>query len=185
MIQITRMRPGMVVVYNGDLYRITQATHFAPGNWRAMVQTKMRNLKTGIQIEHRFSADDKIEQAVLDQHEVEFLYSDGDDYHFMNTENYEQMSLNAEVLGDYAKFLQPNCKVEIDFYEGNAVGIEIPKNMTFKVIEADPSVKRATASAQYKNAKLENGMVIRVPSFIETGDRVIVDTESEEYVERA
>lgn len=185
MIPITQIRPGMVIVFNGELYRITQAQHIAPGNWRAMVQTKMRSLKSGTQIEHRFSADDRVDRAILDQHEMEYLYSEGDQYNFMNTENYEQVTLNAEILGDYAKFLQPNCKVNVDFYEGTAVGIELPKTMIFKVVEADPSVKRATASAQFKNAVLENGMTIRVPSFIETGDMVKIDTESGEYVERA
>ena len=150
-----------------------------------MVQTKLKNLKTGSQIEQRFNADEKVERAILEQHEMEFLYHDGDNYNFMNTENFEQVGLNEEILGDYAKFLQPNCKVQVDFYEGKAIGIELPQTMIFKVIEADPAIKRATASAQFKNATLENGVVVRVPSFIEVGDSVKVDTETGEYLERA
>lgn len=184
MIPATQIKPGMVIVHNGDLYRVMQAVHVAPGNWRAMIQTKMRNLASGIQIEHRFSADDRVERAILEQHEMEYLYNDGDEYHFMNTENYEQVTLTKEVLGDYAVFLQPNCRVQIDFFEGQSVGIELPKTMTFKVVDADPSVKRSTASAQFKNATLENGLTIRVPSFVEAGDSIKIDTETGEYVER-
>ena len=150
-----------------------------------MVQTKLKNLKTGSQIEYRFSADDKVERAIMEQHEMEYLYNEGDTYYFMNTENYEQVMLDAEVLGDSTKFLQPNCKVKVDFYEEKAVAIELPQTMTFKVVEADPSVKRATASAQFKNATLENGLVVRVPSFIEAGNSVKIDTETGEYVKRA
>lgn len=185
MIPATQLKQGMVIIHNGDLYRIMSTNHVAPGNWRAMVQTKMRSLKTGTQIEHRFSADDRVERAILDQLEMEYLYNDGEMYHFMNTENYEQMALTAEVLGDYVKYLQPNCRVKVDMYENNPVAIELQKTMIFKVVDADPSVKRATASAQFKNATLENGLIVRVPSFVEAGDSVKIDTESGEYVERA
>jgi len=150
-----------------------------------MVQTKLKNLKTGQIIENRFNADEKIERAILEQHEMEYLYAEGDMYHFMNTESYEQVGLNSEILGDFAKFLQPNCKVSVDFYEGKAIGVELPQTMVFKVTEADPSVKRATASAQFKNATLENGMTVRVPGFIEAGDSVKIDTDTGEYLERA
>jgi elongation factor P len=150
-----------------------------------MVQTKLKNLRTGNQIEQRFNADDKVERAVLDQTEMEYLYHDGDHYHFMNTESFEQITLSEDILGDYAKYLQPNCHVKVDLYEEKPVAIELPQTMVFKVTEADPSVKRATASAQFKNATLENGIVVRVPPFIEVGDSVKVDTETGEYLERA
>lgn len=182
---VTQVKLGMIIVHNGDLYKVVARQHVAPGNWRAMVQTKLKNLKTGSQIEHRFNADEKVERAILEQHEMEFLYHDGDTYNFMNTENFEQITLNEEILGDYAKFLQSNCKVQVDFYEGKAIGIELPQTMVFKIIEADPAIKRATASAQFKNATLENGVVIRVPSFVEVGDSVKIDTETGEYLERA
>lgn len=175
----------MVIVHNSDLYVVTARNHVAPGNWRAMVQTKLKNLKTGSQIEYRFAADDKVERAILDQQEMEYLYNEGDHYHFMNTSNYEQMTLNAEILGDNAKYLLPNCKVNVDFYEEKPVTIELPQSMVFKVVEADPSVKRATASAQFKNATLETGLVVRVPSFVEAGDSIKIDTETGEYLERA
>lgn len=185
MVPITQIKPGMVIIHNGELHRVTSAVHVAPGNWRAMVQTKMRNLRTGSQVEQRFNADSKVDRAILEEHEMEYLYQDGDDFHFMNTESYEQITLNSEALGDSAKYLQPNCHVKVDMYEGKAVGIELPKTIKFNVTEADPAVKRATASAQFKNATLENGLVIRVPSFIEAGDVVVIDTETGEYVERA
>lgn len=179
------MKPGMIIIHNGELFRIMQTTHVAPGNWRAMVQTKMRRVKDGTQMEHRFGADDRVERAILDQVEMEYLYNDTTAFHFMNTATYEQVGLSEEELGDYSKYLQPGCKVEVDFYEGRAIGVELPKTMIFKVKEADPAVKKATASAQFKNATLENGMLIRVPSFIEAGDSVIISTETGEYQNRA
>lgn len=185
MISATQIKLGMIIVHNGDLYKVTARNHVAPGNWRAMVQTKLKNLKTGSQIEYRFSADDKVERAIMDQCEMEYLYSDGDLYHFMNTVTYEQVGLTSEILGECARYLQPNCKVRVDFYENKAVGVELPQTMAFKVIEADPAVKRSTASAQFKNATLENGMTVRVPSFVEVGDSIKVDTETGEYLERA
>lgn len=185
MIPVTQIKQGMVVVYNGELYRVASTMHVAPGNWRAMVQTKMRNLRTGTQIEHRFNADEKVDRAILEQHEMEYLYAEGDMHHFMNTENYEQLTLSADTLGDYVKYLQPNCRVKVDMYEGKAVAIELPPTMTFKVASADPSVRRATASAQFKNATLENGVVVRVPSFVEAGDSIKINPETGEYVERA
>ncbi len=185
MMPVTQVKLGMVIIFRNDLWKVVSRQHVAPGNWRAMVQTKLKNLKSGQIIENRFNADEKVERAVLEQHEMEYLYSEGDMYHFMNTENYEQMTLSAEVLGDVVKFLQSNCHVQVELYEGKAVGVELPQTMVFKVVEADPSVKRATASAQFKNATLENGLIVRVPPFIEAGDSVKVDTETGEYLERA
>ena len=184
MISATQIKLGMVIAHNGDLYVVTARNHVAPGNWRAMVQTKLKNLKTGSQIEYRFSADDKVERAIMDQQEMEYLYNDGEHYYFMNTSNYEQIILSQEVLGDAAKYLLANCKVKVDFYEEKAISVELPQMMTFKVVEADPSVKRATASAQFKNATLETGLVVKVPPFVEAGDSIKVDTDSGEYVER-
>jgi len=185
MVPVTQLKIGMIIVHNGDLYKVASTQHVAPGNWRAMVQTKIRNLRTGVQIEHRFNGDEKVERAILEANDTEYLYKDGDSYTFMNMETFEQITLDAETLGDYAKFLQPNCKVKVDLYDGKAVGIELPTTMTFKVVEADPSMRHATAAAQFKNATLENGMIIRVPAFIEAGDSVKVDPDSGEYVERA
>ncbi len=184
-IAATQVKLGMVIVHNGQLYKVVARTHVAPGNWRAMVQTKLKSLKTGSIIEYRFAADDKVDRAEMEQHEMEYLYADGDIYHFMNTENYEQIGINSEVIGDAVKYLLPNSKVMIDMHEGKPVTVELPQSLVFKVVEADPSVKRATASAQFKNATLENGMTVRVPGFIEAGDSVKVDTETGEYLERA
>ena len=185
MMPVTQVKLGMVIIYNNDLWKVVARQHVAPGNWRAMVQTKLKNLKSGQIIENRFNANATVERAILEQHEMEYLYSEGDMYHFMNTGNYEQMTLSEEILGDYVKFLQSNCHVQVELYEGKAVGIKLPSTMIFKVVEADPSDKRATASAQFKNATLENGLVVRVPPFVEAGDSVKVDTETGEYLERA
>jgi elongation factor P len=178
------MKQGMIIVFEGALYRVMTTNHVAPGNWRAMVQTKLLNIKTGSQIERRCGADEKFERAEMEQHEMEYLYSDGDFHHFMNSETFEQMTLSTETLGETLKYLQSNTKVTIDFYDNKPVSIELPKTIIYKVVEADPSVKRATASAQFKNATLENGLTVRVPSFVEAGDKVKIDTDSGEYVER-
>ena len=185
MISATQLRKGTIIVYKDELYRVIDIMHTTPGNKRGFMQTTMKRLSDGVQAVEKFSSDVSIERAILEQHEVEDLYADGNMYHFMNTENYEQIMLSEEQLGDQAKFLQPNCKVQLDMYDGKAVGIELQQNMTFKVTDADPTVKRATASAQFKNATLENGVTIRVPAFVQSGDSIIVDTTTGEYVGRA
>jgi len=184
MAQANRLRPGSVIIYNGDLCRVTNVTHLTPGNLRALVQAKMRNLKTGVQFENRFRATEEVEVAFLEKHKMEYLYDEGDRYHFMNQETFEQIELDHDLLGDAIKYLLPNTVVEVTFHEGNPVGIEVPKTVELKVVEADASMKRATASAQYKKATLETGLVVQVPPFVEVGDVIRVDTETEEYLER-
>lgn len=185
MITATQLKVGNVVLFEGQLYRVMSVLHVTPGNWRGMVQTKMRNIKTGTQMEKRFGSDEKLEKVTFEQHEVEFLYADENFFHFMNSESYEQIALEKEVIGDLAKFLLPNGKVQIELYEGKPIGVELPQSVTMTVVDAEPSVKRATASASFKSATVETGLVIKVPAFIQAGDKVVVNTETGEYQERA
>ena len=185
LIPATHLRVGMLINYQNDLYRIMTVTHITPGNWRGMVQTKMRNMRSGNSTENRFRSEDKVERVTLEQHEMEYLYSDGTEYHFMNTENYEQTSLTAEDLGGAASYLLPNVKIMVEFFETKALGVELPKTMDFAVTETAPGIKGATATNQLKPATLETGLVVQVPPFINPGDVVRVDTSSGEYVSRA
>ena len=185
MIAATQLRPGVVIKHDGDLFTVFSVFHRTPGNLRAFVQAKLRNLRSGAMIEHRFRSEDRIEQAILDKHEMEYLYSDGEDYHFMNTETFEQIHLTKEVLGDTANYLTPNGQIKVEFYEGNPVGIELPASVDLTVVETEPGLKSATVSNVTKQAKLETGLVVQVPGFIEAGEKIRVDTTEGKYLERA
>ena len=139
MISATQIRPGMVVKFNNDLFTIFKMVHRTPGNLRAFVQVKMRNLRTGAMIDHRFSSTDEVEKAALEQHELEYLYDDGEYYYFMNTETFEQMHLTRDLLGDAVDYLIPQLKVEIEFYEGKPMGVELPATVDMTVIETEPA----------------------------------------------
>ena len=181
----TDLRPGNIILYNNQLHRVLTVTHITPGNWRGMVQCKLRNIKTGNQIEHRFRSEDRVEKASLDTHEMQYLYSDGEGHHFMNTETYDQVTLSDETLGDSLGFMLPETVITVDFYDGNPIALELPNSVTLKVVETEPAMKGATAAGGSKPAKLETGLVVQVPQFVESGTRVIVDTRTGEYVSRA
>jgi elongation factor P len=185
MIQATQLKRGMCIKHNNDLYRIVTTQHITPGNWRGMVQAKIRNLKTGAISEHRFRSEDRVERAILDEAEMEFLYRDGAMYHFMNGESYEQVALSEEVLGDAVPYLIPNIKLKVEMYEGRPVGIELPLTVELKVVETEPAIKGASVSNQNKPAKMETGLIVNVPPFIAEGDLVRIDTASGAYIERA
>jgi elongation factor P len=184
-IQATQIRSGTLLMYEGQLWRAMTVNHVTPGNWRGMVQVKMRNIMNGSQTEHRFSSNEKVEKASLDTHEMQYLYSDSAGHHFMNTENYEQTALSEEVVGDSMKYLLPDSKISIDFYEGNPVGIELPTVIQLKVVDTQPTMKGATASASYKPAKMETGLEVNVPQFIQVGDVLNIDTRDDSYIDRA
>ena len=175
----------MVILFNKDLCKIMEFRHHTPGNLRAMVQAKLRNLRTGSQFEHRFRSGDIIEQAYIEHHEMEYLYSDGHAHHFMNTENYEQVEISEENLGDAARWLQPGLKIQVQFYEQKPIGIELPKTVKAKIVETQPQHKSATASSSYKPATLENGVVVQIPPFITEGEVIVVDPTDNRYIERA
>ncbi len=185
MISATQLRVGTTILYNNEPYRVMSVQHITPGNWRGMVQTKLKNLKTGSSVENRFRSEDKVERALLEQHEMEYLYNDGTDYHFMNSETYEQVALTAEVLGDNVYFLTPNIKFMIEYYSGTPVGVAPPKVVELKVVDTSPNMRGATVTASQKPATLETGLVVNVPPFIEVGEVIRVDTEEGKYLERA
>jgi elongation factor P len=185
MIAATQLRPGMVIKFNNDLYSIFSMVHRTPGNLRGFVQAKMRNLRNGSMIEHRFSSEDKVERVALDEHEMEFLYDDGEYYYFMNTETFEQMHLTKELLGDSVLYLTPQLHVNVEFYEGKPISVELPASVEMTVVETEPGLKGATVSNVTKPAKLETGLVVQVPPFINQGERIRVSTAEGTYQERA
>jgi elongation factor P len=185
MISATQLRPGMVIIFNKDLFSVFKMEHRTPGNLRGFVQVKMRNFKTGTMIEHRFSSEDKVERASLDEQEMEFLYDDGEYFHFMNTETYEQMHLMKDILGDATNFLIPQLKVNVEFYEGKAVSVELPASVDMTVVQTEPGLKGATVSNVTKPAKLDTGLVVQVPAFINEGEKIRVSTADASYLERS
>jgi elongation factor P len=185
MIASTQLRPGMVIKFNNELYSIFKMEHRTPGNLRGFVQVKMRSLRSGSMTEHRFSSEDKVERAALEDHEMEYLYDDGEYYYFMNTENFEQMHLTKDILGDAVDYLIPQLKVQIEFYEGKAIGVELPPTVDLKVVETEPGMKGASVSNVTKPATLETGLVVQVPPFITEGEKIRVSTSEGTYQERA
>ncbi|HEY0782426.1 MAG TPA: elongation factor P [Thermoanaerobaculia bacterium] len=185
MIQATQMRAGMCILFEGDICRIMNVQHVTPGNWRGFVQAKMRSLKSGNSFEHRFGSTEKVERAILDTMPMEYLYSDPSGHHFMNQETYDQVTMNDETLGDSMLYLLPNAVIQVDFHDSTPVGIELPNTVTLEVVDTEPSMKGATASASYKPAKMETGLVVQVPPFIEIGTKILIDTRENKYLSRA
>ena len=185
MMQATQLRPGVIIKFEKDLYTIFSVTHRTPGNKRGFMQVKMRNLRNGSMNDHRFSSEDRVERAIMDEHEMEYLYKDSEFYYFMNTENYEQIQMTRETLGEAVDYLLPNMKINVEFYEDKPVGLELPATVDLLVVETEPGIKGATASNVNKPAKLETGLVVNVPPFISEGDRIRVNTAEASYQERA
>jgi elongation factor P len=185
MIAATQLRPGMVIKFNNDLYSVFSMVHRTPGNLRGFVQVKMRNLRSGSMGEHRFSSEDRVERAMLDEQEMEYLYDDGEYFYFMNTESYEQMHLTKDLLGDAVQYLIPQLKVNVEFYEGKPISVELPPTVDMTVVETEPGLKGASVSNVTKAAKLETGLVVQVPPFINQGEKIRVSTAEGTYQERA
>ena len=185
MVKATQLRPGMIIRHAGDLYSVFSVEHRTPGNKRGSMQTKMRNLRSGAIIDYRFRAEEFLERAILDEVEFEYLYPDGDEFHFMNTQTFEQIHLKTDVLGEAMNFLVPNTLLKVEFFENKPIGVDLPDTVDLKVVETEPTMQKATASAVMKPAKLETGLTIQVPPFINTGDTVRVDTTEARYVQRA
>ena len=184
-IPATQMRPGMIIKHNNDLHLVFSVEHRTPGNLRAFIQAKLRNVRTGAMFEHRFRSADPIDKINVDEVAMEFLYQDGDDYYFMNTENYEQTHLTRDILGDSVEYLTPNLQIKVEFYDGKAVGIELPQTVVLTVVETEPGLKSATASSVTKPAKTETGLIVQVPPFINEGEKIKVDTAEGAYISRA
>jgi len=185
MISSTQLRPGMVIKYNNELYSVFSVNHRTPGNLRGFVQAKMRSLRTGSMMENRFSSEDKVEKAIMDEQEMEYLYDDGEYYYLMNTESYEQMHLMKDLLGDATQYLIPQLRVQVEFYEGKAISVELPATVDMTVVETEPSLRGSTVSNVTKPAKMETGLVVQVPAFITEGEKIKVNTAEGTYQERA
>jgi elongation factor P len=181
----TQLRPGMIIKHNNDLHSVFSVEHRTPGNLRAFIQARLRNLRTGAMFEHRFRSGDALDKVTVDQVKMEYLYNDGDDYYFMDIENYEQTVLKHDILGDAVEYLTANLQIIVEFFDGKPVGIELPQTVELKVVETEPGLKSATASSVTKPAKTETGLVVYVPPFINEGDKIKVDTSDGAYLNRA
>ncbi len=184
-IQATRLKKGMLVKVGADLFRVLELQHVTPGNLRGFVRVKFRNIRTGSLSDQKLRSEDSLDRAVLDEHEMQYLYKDGDSFHFMDTTTYEQSHISGEVLGDSVNYLIPEATIKVEFYGSEPVGIELPPTVDLKVEDTAPGIKGATASAQVKPARLETGLVVQVPPFVNTGDLIRVNTETGEYLSRA
>jgi elongation factor P len=185
MIAATQLRPGMIIKFNNELHTVFSMVHRTPGNLRGFVQAKMRNLRSGSMIEHRFSSEDKVERIALEEHEMEYLYDDGEYYYFMNTESFEQIHFTRDQLGDTVNYLIPNLKVNVEFYEGKPISVEPPPSVEMTVVETEPGLKGATVSNVTKPAKMDTGLMVQVPPFINEGEKIRVSTADGSYLERA
>jgi elongation factor P len=184
-INFSQVRKGMVIVVDGQLNYVVDTHLNTPGNWRAILQLKLKNLKTGSITQNRVRPEDKVEQAYLEKREMEYIYQDGDGYVFMDTENAEQLTLGREWVGDLMQYMKENTKAAVVFYEGKPLSLELPATVDLKVVETEPSMKGATAAAQYKPAIMETGLKVTVPPFIGIGEVIAVDTRTGEYLSRA
>jgi len=183
-IPATQMRPGMIIKFKDDLHLVFSVEHRTPGNLRAFIQAKLRNIRTGAMYVERFRSPDPIDRVVVDEVKMEFLYNDGDEYYFMD-ENFEQTMLKRDTLGDAVEYLLPNLSISVSFHDGKAVGIELPGVVEMTVVETEPGIKSATASSVSKPARLDTGLVVQVPAFINEGEKIRVDTAEGAYLGRA
>ena len=183
-IPATQMRPGMIIKHNNELHLVFSVEHRTPGNLRAFIQAKLRNVRTGAMFIERFRSPDPIDRVVVDEVKMEYLYNDGEDYYFMD-DKYEQTMLKYQTLGDAVEYLIPNLNISVSFHDGKAVGIELPLVVEMTVMETEPGIKSATASSVTKPAKLETGLVVQVPPFINEGEKIRVDTAEGAYMSRA
>lgn len=184
-IQATRMKKGMLIKIGEDLYRVLELQHVTPGNLRGFVRVKFRNVRTGTLSDQKLRSEDSVQRAVLDERAMQYLYRDGESFHFMDTDTYEQLHISEEALGDAVNYIVPDAVINVEFYGAEPVGIELPVTVDLTVEETAPGIKGATASAQVKPARLETGLVVQVPPFVNTGDKVRVSTETGEYLSRA
>jgi elongation factor P len=185
-IEYSQVRKGMVIVGDdGQLYHVVDRDLNTPGNWRAILQLKLKNLKTGSIAINRVRPQDKVEQAYLDKREMQYIYQDGDGYVFMDTENFDQITLDREWVGDLMLYMKEGNKAQVVFYEAKPISLELPATVELTVTDTEPALKGATAAAQFKEATLETGLKIKVPPFVAIGEAVSVDTRSGEYLSRA
>lgn len=185
MISVNDFKTGATIELDGQAYQVVEFQHVKPGKGAAFVRAKLKNVKSGGVVERTFRGGEKVPKAHLDRREMQYLYNDGEGYVFMDTQNYEQMTVDAATMGDNSKWLLENMNINVLFFQENIIGIEIPNFVEMKVIDTEPGVKGDTATGATKNAVLETGAVVQVPLFVNTGDRLRIDTRTGEYMERA
>ena len=183
-INATRLKKGMLIKIGEDLFRVLELQHVTPGNLRGFVRIKFRNIRNGNLSDQKLRSEDTMDRAVLDEREMQYLYKDGDSFHFMDTESFEQLHIDAEALADSVNYLIPDALIKVEFYGSEPVGIELPPTVDLLVKETVPGIKGATASNQVKPATLETGLVVQVPPFVNEGDKIRVSTETGEYQSR-
>ncbi len=179
------MKKGMLIKIGQDLFRVLELQHVTPGNLRGFVRVKFRNIRTGALADQKLRSEDTVERATLDEREMQYLYRDGESFHFMDTSSFEQIHIDAEALGDNVNYLMPDALIKVEFYGTDPVGIELPQTVDLVVEDTAPGIKGATASNQIKPARLETGLMVNVPPFVNTGDKVRINTETGEYLSRA
>jgi elongation factor P len=175
----------MLINADGNLFRVLDVMHVTPGNLRGFVRVKLRNIRNGTLSDQKLRSEDSVERATLDERQMQYLYHEGDEYHFMDTSSYEQVQISSEALGDSVNYLKAEMTIQVEFYGEEPVGIELPQTVDLKVTDTVPGIKGATASAQVKPATLETGLVVQVPPFVNEGDLIRVNTETGEYLSRA
>ncbi len=184
-VQASSLRKGNVVDIDGKLYVILTAENIHPGKGTPVSQFDMRRISDGVKVSERYRTTETVERAFVDEREYQFLYNDGDGYHFMEPSTYEQVTVPAEVVGDMSLYLQDGMLVHLSTHEGVPIAMELPARVTLEIVETEPVVKGQTASGSYKPAVLNNGLRIMIPTYITAGTKVVVNTESGEYMERA
>ncbi len=184
MIDVNDLRKGVTFEYDGQLFKVLEYSHHKPGRGNATIRIKARNLKTGSNIEKTFQSGDRVPEARLEFHNVQFLYSDGDNFHFMDNVTYDQPAIPADVVGDLAGFLKEGIECKLTFYENKPLDIEVPLTVDLKVVAAEVAVRGDTATGVTKKVKVETGISVQVPNFVKEGDTIRVDTRTGEYVTR-
>ncbi|HEY2891071.1 MAG TPA: elongation factor P [Dongiaceae bacterium] len=179
------VRPGFIIEHQGRLWRAIKIQHTQPGKGGAYLQVELKDVRIGTKLNERFRSSETVERVALDKHDYQFLFADGDDYTLMDQETFEQIVINADLIGEPAIFLQEGMKVTVESHEGEPLSVTLPDTVTMKIVEADPVVRGQTAASSYKPAKLENGVRVMVPPHIENGARIVVNTADSSYVERA
>lgn len=185
MISTNEFRTGLTIELEGDVFQVIEFQHVKPGKGAAFVRSKLRNVRTGAVVEKTFNAGEKIPKARIERREVQFLYSDGKDYNFMDMESYDQIAMTAEQLGDAVKYLKENMVIQVLTFQEKSIGVDLPNFVELEVIETSPGIKGDTASGGGKPATMETGAVVQVPFFINIGDKLQIDTRTGNYIKRA
>lgn len=184
MISSNDFRNGVTIVIDGNLWTIIEFLHVKPGKGSAFVRTRLKNVKTGATVERTFRAGEKLERAIVDNRDMQMLYNDAEGFHFMDSESYENVTIQRDLIGGPADFLKDGMKVAVQFYDGNPIGVDVPAHVELAITETDPGFKGDTATGTTKPAKLETGTTVQVPLFVNPGDVVRIDTRDRRYISR-